>query len=136
MYFHLVLRELKITANGMQKGIICFFGVFICHDMKVFVSLMNGHTKRVNFRYLFLAMSCGGPKISQVAMGGMSNRWVVEAIKAQDWFEERAEQVRRGRGAGGGLRGGSRVLVEGAWRRGGWGRAGRGILMPWMTVIV
>ena len=27
-------------------------------------------------------------------MGGMSSRWVVEAIKAQDWFEEQAEQVR------------------------------------------
>ena len=30
----------------------------------------------------------------QVAMGGMSNRWVVEAIKAQDWFEPRAPQVK------------------------------------------
>ncbi|CAM9343325.1 unnamed protein product [Scytosiphon promiscuus] len=28
-----------------------------------------------------------------VAMGGMSNRWVVEAIKAQDWFQPRAHQV-------------------------------------------
>ncbi|CAM9115894.1 unnamed protein product [Pylaiella littoralis] len=28
-----------------------------------------------------------------VAMGGMSNRWVVEAIEAQDWFEPRASQV-------------------------------------------
>lgn len=31
--------------------------------------------------------------ILQVAMGGMSNRWVVEAIKAQDWFQPRARQV-------------------------------------------
>eukprot|EP00903_Cladosiphon_okamuranus_P011977 g11248.t1 len=28
-----------------------------------------------------------------IAMGGMTNRWVVEAIKAQDWFQPRAQQV-------------------------------------------
>lgn len=31
--------------------------------------------------------------IWQVAMGGMSNHWVVEAIKSQNWFESRAPQV-------------------------------------------
>lgn len=29
----------------------------------------------------------------QIAMGGMTNRWVVEAVKAQDWFQPRARQV-------------------------------------------
>lgn len=31
--------------------------------------------------------------VSQVACGGVSHRWVVEAIKAQDWFQEHASDV-------------------------------------------